>query len=239
MLLFSGYFILSGLSCSQNTYEFDLEDAEEVTHTTIASNPSSEPSEPTPEPESEEEIEWENNSEPPPEGSCHTNSVQVHAEDQIYQIPNFFWEMTEDANGPKVFMVGYNSGEVDVCADLEAASVRDYAQINITISPKLDQMPQQIGIGIPGYSENVAGIVVFAPQDDTFYWGLHGNAVLNSFIENEKALVSGVFIGQMGLDTTDGNRSAFDNVDVQIIHADEIVACYCPGLWYYYKILPR
>ena len=180
-----------------------------------------------------------NNSETPPTGSCNENTVQVQLSNQTYFIRNFLWEMGEDNNGPKIFMAGYNSGDIDVCEGLDQDAALDHAQINITISPRLSQLPQQVGLGIPGYTENVAGKVTFIAdplaEDLEFFWAMEGEAWINSFLENEKSLISEMHIGIMGYDNSNGNLSDFVEVGIVFSGGQNMIGCYCEGLIDYYK----
>ena len=195
------------------------------------------------EPSSEEEPEsLENTSQAPPQASCMENEVQIQTGEKMFFLRGFWWELGEDENGPNIFIAGYNSGGVDVCSGLGDSEGLMFSQVNFSIVPNLAALPQQVGLGIPGYSENVAAKMTFVEDpladDRRFFWVMEGEATLNSFLISEKGLLSQVHVGQMGYDIS-GELSDFVTSNVIFSGGHEIVACYCEGLRDFYASLPN
>ena len=218
------------------------QDTGEVVDTSSPIDTGTEPTDTGEEPTDSGEIpnetwDGQNNSEPAPEGSCMENSLQILTPNDSYNITSFIWEMEIAEEGPRVFLAGYNSGTVDVCGGLDTDDPLNYAQINVTANPNLSDLPQTIGLGVFDYSQNISGQVTFltAPASGVpdIFVSLAGEAKLNSFIEEEKALMSELRVGQMGVEKED--FSGYDPVDVQFSNGTNIIACHCEGLIEYYN----
>jgi len=187
----------------------------------------------------------ENNSETPPDGSCLDNTVQMQTAEETYILKYFIWDMEVGDEGPVIFVAGYNSGTVEVCNGLATGDPLNYAQVNLTMTPNLSQLPQTIGLGVMDVTENIAGELMFLeetgflsnPEDpsSTFYISLEGGATINSFIEGEKSLISDLQVGQMGVLSSD--FTDFDEIDVQLQNGTNVISCYCSGLIDYYRSL--
>ena len=102
-------------------------------------------------------------------------------------------------------------------------------------------MPQTLALGVVGYSQNSSGTLTFIedPTDTstTFYYSLEGETLVNSFIAGSNSGVSQLNIGQMGYDTSGGNFSSFETIDIQFSGGTDIVGCYCEGMMELYNNL--
>lgn len=171
-----------------------------------------------------------NTSEAPPTGSCLENTASIQTEDTTYNFSTFYWDFDETEGETKILVTGHQVGlDVDVCA---TQSFFDYAQINLTVTPILSELPQTVALGINDYHQNVSGTMVFVQEVSTpvMYPSLEGETTLNSFIEGEKSKISELNIGSMGYDLSGGDMNNFEEVSYQFSGGFDIIGCWCPGM---------
>lgn len=171
-----------------------------------------------------------NTSEAPPTGSCLENTASIQTEDTTYNFSTFYWDFDETEGETKILVTGHQVGlDVDVCA---TQSFFDYAQINLTVTPILSELPQTVALGINDYHQNVSGTMVFVQEVSTpvMYPSLEGETTLNSFIEGEKSKISELNIGSMGYDLSGGDMNNFEEMSYQFSGGFDIIGCWCPGM---------
>ena len=218
-----------------------------------SSQPSSEPSsQPSSEPSSQDTGDMdhqddtgnneENNSEPPPTGSCTENSVVANIE-AAYEteqfFPSFYWDMSSDDNGLVVVFAGFKaSSDVDVCSTLSTNQPPEFPQVVVMARPTLSELPQELAVGLWGISENASAQGFMGdPALDRKFWVTEGSLTVNSIIEGESSYISTLQLAELGEEAIDGDWSSIETVPGYVQSGAEgsgVISCYCDGLADFY-----
>ena len=175
--------------------------------------------------------------------SCFDNGVNGTLNSTSVSVNHFVWDRSE-ADGI-VYVVGYeNPDNVDICANLEDSTPFDFPQLHITTYPDLNQLPQELNVGIMGTSDSLDIKAIVTYLDPTEFQGgqpytgsipvyraTSGTLVVQSVLSGGESTIT-----ELTTPTSQGDGTATGTVEGSISTA-EIKACHCAGLWNFYHNL--
>ncbi|MBM75107.1 MAG: hypothetical protein CMK59_06885 [Proteobacteria bacterium] len=179
--------------------------------------------------EGSSDIQNNNTSDPPPEGSCGQNNLSGFLfEDEALQFPVFVWDANPDTG--EVYLFGLRAPEdTDACALVGDESFFAYQIVGLYTRPDYDQLPTAITIGLES-SITAHGFFTYYVSDESnpgepIQYSAGGGAItINSMLYGEKALFSEFNVG--AFQDTSGTV-----VEGSSLSGTDVVACFCDGLY--------